>query len=242
MNKQMRLARLWDGERRIMVKQQYANPEEHASRFRSLVRHLGVDGPWLNAAVGTGTPALVGMDAGRDGKKLLLSDGDNDFLKLLHKNYHGWIAREASWHELPVHYGFRTLSAVEITGNSLPYATDWAGRGTGGMGRLDALFQTILTVGWILDKGGKFIFDLARYGEGRHEIGDGYFQEIKYDGGLRIWTVGKGKALQARTGLILDIDRMNQLLKAGGFREARLLPPEFQLDPKYYELYFAEKK
>jgi hypothetical protein len=242
MNKQKELARLWDGERREMLKQQYATPEEHANRFKRLVRYLKVDGLWLNAAVGTGTPALVGLDAAKDDRKLLLSDGDAAFLQLLRANYPGWQARQAFWQGLPAVFGKKALGAVEISGNSMPYASGWNGSSGDIREKTEALEESLAAVFAVLEKCGKFVFDLARYGQGRHEIGKGYFLMLDYRGGLRYWTVGNGKTSQTRTGLILDIGAISGILRKIGFAQPKQVPPQLQLDPLYYELYFAEKK
>jgi len=239
MNKQMELARLWDGARRAMLKQQYAAPQARAGRFRALVRHLLVEGLWLNAAVGTGTPALAGLDAKKD-RKLLLSDGDAAFLQLLRMNYPGWQAQQAFWQELPQKFGMGNMGAVEITGNSLPYASGWNGAKAGGREKMGALEETFAAVFSVLERKGKFVFDLAHYGQGTHEVGKGYYLKLEHDGGLRYWTVGDERKKQVRVGLILDIDVINGILRRIGFSEARQTP--LKLDPKYYELYFAEKK
>lgn len=262
--RQQELARLWDGVRLAMHERQFpSQPNERIRRFQLLVEQYAPQkGKITLAAVGTGNPELIGMEAlpkpllGR----LQFSDGGLWMRELCEENYPALKdkVRLVFWDQLPEAYGKRKLAAVFITGASLGYVVSWDEEKLHERA-IEALKSSIMQIGSALRKDGKFFFDLPKTTNENMRLGPGSYEGERVEYYLnaesdvdethnftfRTATFGvTGGYFQSftRHGIHLDVEIMNQLLAGADLSEAKEIPKDLQLDPLYYQLYYAEKK
>lgn len=257
-------ARTWDGVRGRMHGLQFpGQPHERIRRFQGLVEGIvPAKGNILIAAVGTGTPDLMGFETlpGRIAYRILLSDASPHMLYVLEENYPHLESKPSinMWDSIPEVHGKGKLAAVFITGASLGYAISWDEEKLHERA-VDYIRDSIRAISLSLKKGGKFIFDLPKKLNENMRLGPGIYEgkkveyymdvscEVDQEHAFAFRTAtfgvtGEWQKSFTRHGVHLDLEIMNSMLSEAGLTEAKEVPKELQLDPMYYQLCYSEKK